>query len=105
MDGPGVSMETKRTGGECMLCQLCCCNVKGAQCSLPVSTPWDKNGAREDIYARRFFFFTFLGGGAAKLRSDVSRLARKTWSASKKAARLEDHLSIYIACNNGYDIA
>ena len=39
---------------------------------------------------------------AAKLRADVSRLARQAWSASKKAERLQDHLMLYIAYNNGY---
>ena len=38
----------------------------------------------------------------AKLRADVSRLARKTWSASKKAGCLQDHLDLYVAFNNGY---
>ena len=41
----------------------------------------------------------------AKLRADLSRLARKTWSASKKAACLQDHLDLYVACNNGYAFA
>ena len=45
-----------------------------------------------------------LNQTAAKLRADISRLARKTWSGSKKAARLEDHLAIYIAFNNGYSV-
>ena len=41
----------------------------------------------------------------AKLRADLSRLARKTWSASKKAACLQDHLDLYVAFNNGYAFA
>jgi IS1 family transposase len=45
-----------------------------------------------------------LNQTAAKLRADISRLARKTWSASKRAARLQDHLAIYIAFNNGYEL-
>ena len=41
----------------------------------------------------------------AKLRADLARLARKTWSASKKAACLQDHLDLYVAFNNNYAIA
>jgi len=40
-----------------------------------------------------------------KLRADLSRLARKTWSATKKAACLQDHLDLYVAFNNGYCLA
>lgn len=43
-----------------------------------------------------------LNHTCAKLRADVSRLARKTWSASKCLRGLQDHLDIYIAFNNGY---
>jgi len=42
---------------------------------------------------------------SAKLRADLSRLARQTWSATKRASALADHLAIYIAFNNGYEIA
>ena len=41
---------------------------------------------------------------AAMLRADISRLARRTWAASKMWERLEDHLSIYIAFNNHYSL-
>jgi len=40
----------------------------------------------------------------AKLRADLARLGRQTWSASKTASGLADHLAIYIAFNNGYKI-
>jgi len=40
----------------------------------------------------------------AKLRADLARLGRQTWSASKTAAALADHLAIYIALNNGYSV-
>lgn len=40
-----------------------------------------------------------------KLRSDLDRLSRQTWSASKTASALADHMAIYIAFNNGYAIA
>ena len=41
----------------------------------------------------------------AKLRADLSRLSRRTWSATKKAACLQDHLDLYVAFNNNYAIA
>jgi hypothetical protein len=56
--------------------------------SVPTQKPWDP------LYR--------LNQTAAKLRADISRLARRTWSASKRATRLQDHLAIYIAFNNGY---
>lgn len=39
---------------------------------------------------------------AAKLRSDLARLSRKTWVTTKKLDRLASHLSLYVAWNNGY---
>lgn len=42
---------------------------------------------------------------AAKIRADISRMARRTWSTTKKKERLQDHLLIYTAWNNGYKIA
>lgn len=41
----------------------------------------------------------------AKLRADLARLGWQTWSTSKTASALADHLAIYIAYNNGYKIA
>ena len=39
---------------------------------------------------------------AAKLRNDLSRLGRKTWVTTKKLERLDAHLALYLAWNNGY---
>lgn len=39
---------------------------------------------------------------AAKLRSDLSRLSRKTWVTTKKLDRLQAHLDFYVAWHNGY---
>jgi hypothetical protein len=39
---------------------------------------------------------------AAKLRNDLSRLSRKTWVTTKKLERLDAHLALYTAWNNGY---
>lgn len=41
---------------------------------------------------------------AAKIRNDLSRMARKTWVTTKKKERLQAHLDLYIAYNNGYKI-
>jgi len=38
----------------------------------------------------------------AKMRADIARLRRKTWCISKLAARLQDHLNLYIAWQNRY---
>ena len=40
----------------------------------------------------------------AKLRADISRLIRRTWSTTKLIDRLQNHLYLYIAYNNGYKI-
>ena len=40
----------------------------------------------------------------AKLRHHVSRLKRKTWATSKNWERLQDHLDLFIAYQNGYRI-
>lgn len=42
---------------------------------------------------------------AAKIRNDLSRMARKTWVTTKKLERLQAHLDLYIAWNNGYRLA
>ncbi|MFM8269986.1 MAG: hypothetical protein ACKN9V_07335 [Pseudomonadota bacterium] len=41
----------------------------------------------------------------AKIRHDLSRMARKVWVTTKKAERLQAHLNLYIAFNNGYKLA
>ena len=53
-------------------------------------------GARDPLFR--------LNHTCAKLRADVSRLARRTWSASKCLRGLLDHLDLYIAFNNGYEL-
>ena len=39
---------------------------------------------------------------AAKIRHDLSRMARKVWVTTKKANCLQAHLDLYIAYANGY---
>ena len=40
----------------------------------------------------------------AKMRHDMNRLARKTWSTTKAIHGLENHIWLYIAWNNKYKI-
>jgi len=42
---------------------------------------------------------------AAKIRHDLSRMARKVWTTTKKPDRLQAHLDLYIAFNNNYRLA
>jgi hypothetical protein len=39
---------------------------------------------------------------SAKFRHDLSRMARRTWVTTKRPDRLQAHLDLYIAFNNGY---
>jgi len=41
---------------------------------------------------------------AAKIRHDLSRMARKVWVTTKKAERLQLHLDLYVAFHNGYSL-
>ena len=38
----------------------------------------------------------------AKLRADLARLHRRTWSASKKANYMQDAIDLYVAYHNGH---
>jgi transposase-like protein len=40
----------------------------------------------------------------ARMRHDMNRLARKTWSTTKSISGLEKHIWLYVAWNNGYKI-
>lgn len=40
----------------------------------------------------------------ARMRHDMNRLARKSWSTTKAIHGLENHIWLYIAWNNGYKI-
>lgn len=42
---------------------------------------------------------------AAKIRNDLSRMARKTWVTTKNIPGLQAHLDLYLAWNNRYLIA
>jgi hypothetical protein len=41
---------------------------------------------------------------AAKIRHDLSRMARKVWTTTKKMDRLYAHLFLFIAYHNGYNL-
>ena len=45
-----------------------------------------------------------LNHAAAKIRSDLSIMRRRTWACTKKISNLQRHLDIYIAWNNGYSL-
>jgi len=45
-----------------------------------------------------------LNSVCAKIRNDLSRMARRTWVTTKDWNRLQVHLNIYIAWNNGYQL-
>ena len=40
----------------------------------------------------------------ARMRHDMNRLARKTWSTTKSIRGLEAHIWLYVAWNNGYRV-
>lgn len=40
----------------------------------------------------------------AKLRKDLARLGRKTWTTTKTIKGLEDHLWLWVAWTNKYDV-
>ncbi|MFM8269110.1 MAG: hypothetical protein ACKN9V_02890 [Pseudomonadota bacterium] len=42
---------------------------------------------------------------AAKIRHDLSRMARKVWVTTKRKDRLQKHLMLFLASQNGYAIA
>ncbi len=45
-----------------------------------------------------------LNHTCAKIRADLSRMARRrTWATTKRMWPLQNHLDIYIAYTNGYD--
>ncbi len=41
---------------------------------------------------------------AAKIRHDLSRMARKVWVTTKKDSFLQAHLDLYLAYVNGYSV-
>ena len=40
----------------------------------------------------------------ARMRHDMNRLARKTWSTTKSISGLENHIWLYVAWNNKYEL-
>ena len=46
-----------------------------------------------------------INNAFAKMRHDMNRLGRETWSTTKSIEGLENHLWLYVAWNNGYQLA
>ena len=46
-----------------------------------------------------------INHACAKLRHHISRLKRRTWATSKDWRRLQDHLDLFIAYQNGYTVS
>lgn len=53
---------------------------------------------------KRFDPMFAINQRCAKLRADVNRLIRRSWSTTKKVENLERHLLIYCCYNNGIDL-
>lgn len=53
-------------------------------------------GSYDDLFA--------INNTFARMRHDMNRLARKTWSTTKAIHGLENHIWLYIAWNNDYKI-
>jgi transposase-like protein len=54
-------------------------------------------------YVRGYNELWKLNHVCAKLRHHISRLTRKTWATTKKMERLQMHLDLFIAYQNGYE--
>ncbi|MCE3011142.1 MAG: hypothetical protein LW875_11085 [Proteobacteria bacterium] len=63
---------------------------------------------REQLYLnlekKRFDPMFALNQRCAKLRADINRLIRRSWSTTKKIENLKKHLMIYVCYNNQIDI-
>ena len=59
-------------------------------------------GGSGELKKVRFDPIFLINHTLAMLRANVCRLIRKTWNTTKKAARLLEHLWIYIDIHNQY---
>ena len=87
---PGATIASD---GASMYPGLIAALIPTAQHDAHVGTP--ATGAFDPLYR--------LNHTCAKLRADISRLARKTWATTKDQKQLEAALNLYIAWNNKYD--
>lgn len=71
-------------------------NVTLEQITSPKNAPKSVPKAYDKLFA--------INNTFAKLRHDVNRLGRKTWSTTKTIKGLENHLWLYVAWVNGYAI-
>jgi hypothetical protein len=63
--------------------------------------------AKIEQFRRKAFYASYdplfwLQHICARIRADLSRMRRRTWVTTKKMERLQAHLDLYIAYNNGY---
>jgi transposase-like protein len=65
---------------------------KGGNKKLPAGSP----KGYDELFA--------INNTFARMRHDMNRLARKTWSTTKAISGLEKHLWLYVAWNNGYKL-
>lgn len=66
--------------------------IKGKNKKQPIGTPKEY----DELFA--------INNTFARMRHDMNRLARKTWSTSKAIHGLEKHLWLYVAWNNNYKL-
>lgn len=76
------------------------CLPKTIHCAVPsrMGRRFRPEGSRRNVDDALFA----LNHTSAKIRHDLSRMMRKVWVTTKKASRLQAHLDLYIAFNNGY---
>ena len=63
---------------------------------------WNKKAKRDGD--KDFDPLFSINNTFARMRHDMNRLARKTWSTTKAIHGLENHIWLYIAWNNKYKI-
>jgi hypothetical protein len=71
-------------------------HVKHRAVKSIVSKLASKSNEKDPLFAINLTF--------AKMRNDMARLARKTWTTTKSIEGLENHLWLYLAWINGYEL-
>lgn len=70
--------------------------VKDAVLDQVLSSKKKPKGEYDELFA--------INNTFARMRHDMNRLGRKTWSTTKSIAGLENHIWLYVAWNNKYKI-
>lgn len=68
---------------------------------LPEAAHIQIKGRNDKNNGKKIFTLNYT---CAKIRNDLSRMARKTWVTTKTMWALQAHLDLYIAFNNGYNL-